>query len=112
MADNDDVIEGKLPLIRNPILRTTRSPRGTFDFTQADGQPNLESFGYRDEIYYSDEEIPEFAKYGEATSVEVFYDLFFAANLCVFAEVQDVTNGEQLANFVCYFWYAAVPFAS
>ncbi|KAM7187350.1 hypothetical protein V8F20_011014 [Naviculisporaceae sp. PSN 640] len=103
MADADDVIEGKLPLLRNPVLRITRSPGGTFDVTQHSAQPNLEGFGYRDEIYSPGEEVPEFERHTEATNIEVFYDLFFAANLCVFAEVQDVTNAQQLATFVCYF---------
>jgi len=33
----------------------------------------------------------------------VFYDLFFAANLCIFAEVKDVSNMQELGTFVAYF---------
>ncbi|KAM7182717.1 hypothetical protein V8F33_014080 [Rhypophila sp. PSN 637] len=103
MADSDDAVEGKLPLLRNPVVRTIRSREGTFDVLQANAEPNLNGFGYRDEVYLPGEEIPEFERHIEATSIEVFYDLFFAANLCVFAEVQDVTNAQQVATFVCYF---------
>ncbi len=44
---------------------------------------------------------------------QLFFDLFFAANLTVFSEVHEVTNPDQLTSYVGYFWYAAAaPFQS
>ena len=39
----------------------------------------------------------------EATNIELFFDLFFAANLTVFSEVHDVTNLAQLRSYMGYF---------
>lgn len=50
---------------------------------------------------YSDE--PEFRKHAEATNSEVFFDLFFAANLTVFSDSHDVTDLKVLSGYIAYF---------
>jgi hypothetical protein len=34
---------------------------------------------------------------------QLFFDLFFAANLTVFSEVHETTDGQKLASYVGYF---------
>jgi hypothetical protein len=36
---------------------------------------------------------------------QLFFDLFFAANLAVFSKVHEVTNKSQLSSYIGYFWY-------
>ena len=37
---------------------------------------------------------------------KLFFDLFFAANLTVFSESQQVTTTTKFASYVGFFWYA------
>ncbi|KAK4639885.1 hypothetical protein QC761_700940 [Podospora bellae-mahoneyi] len=95
-----DPDEDNVPLMKSPVVRVKSFPKESP--SPADGQggnPNFESLGWRE----SDDDHPEFEKHAEATNIEVFYDLFVAAILCVFAEVQDVTNLQQLNSFIAYF---------
>jgi low temperature requirement protein LtrA len=89
-----------LPLLRSPIVPgKNRSPASTF--RREPTAPDLEDFGYRDGP--ASGEVPEFERHQEATAIEVFYDLFFAANLTVFSEGQNITSPDKLATFVVYF---------
>ncbi|KAK4195345.1 hypothetical protein QBC40DRAFT_316548 [Triangularia verruculosa] len=94
--------EDSVPLMKSPVVRVKSFPKEGSTSSPAEGQggaTELDSFGWRE----SADENPEFEKHAEATNIEVFYDLFFAAILCVFAEVQDVTNLQQLNSFIAYF---------
>ncbi|KAK0611378.1 hypothetical protein B0T14DRAFT_571276 [Immersiella caudata] len=102
--DVDDLENPKLQLLSSPLIRIPKSngptPASTFPREQQTG-PDLEQFGYRDDLPQQD--IPEFRRHADATAIEVFYDLFFAANLTVFSDVIDINNTEKLATFVVYF---------
>jgi hypothetical protein len=37
-------------------------------------------------------ETPEFKRYEEATNIELFYDLFFVANLTTFTDAHDIND--------------------
>ncbi|KAH6681676.1 bacterial low temperature requirement A protein-domain-containing protein [Halenospora varia] len=53
-------------------------------------------------------ETPEFRRYEEATNIELFYDLFFVANLTTFTEVTDINSSTALksyAGFFCILWF-------
>lgn len=50
------------------------------------------------------EDIPQFKRYQEPTLLELFLDLFFAANYDVFGETQRVTNHDRFKAYVGYFW--------
>jgi hypothetical protein len=107
----DDHENSKLQLLSSPLIvggpRTSPSngptPASTFPREQQQSGPDLEEFGYRDEEGFPQRDVPEFQRHADATAIEVFYDLFFAANLTVFSDVIDITNGEKLATFVVYF---------
>lgn len=44
-------------------------------------------------------------KYEEPTLLEIFYDLFFAANYNVFSDTQQVTGHSKFKASVGYFWF-------
>lgn len=53
-------------------------------------------------------ETPEFQRYQETTNIELFYDLFFVANLTTFTDVLDINSVEALksyAGFFCILWF-------
>ncbi|KAK1239312.1 hypothetical protein MKX07_008800 [Trichoderma sp. CBMAI-0711] len=79
----------KLRLMKSPVV--LGSERGA-------EMPNLSEFGDR----YTDKSI-EFARHEEAGTLEVFTDLFFAANYAVFSKTQSVTSHERVASYIGYF---------
>ncbi|TGO43791.1 hypothetical protein BOTNAR_1247g00010 [Botryotinia narcissicola] len=53
-------------------------------------------------------ETPEFRRYEETTNMELFYDIFFVANLTTFNDVHDVNEVDALksyAGFFCILWF-------
>lgn len=53
-------------------------------------------------------ETPEFKRYEEATNLELFYDLFFVANLTTFTnshEINQVSSLKAYAGFFCILWF-------
>lgn len=40
----------------------------------------------------------------EAGMLEVFTDLFFAANYVVFSKTQQVTSTDRIGSYIGYFW--------
>jgi len=53
-------------------------------------------------------ETPEFKRYEEATNIELFYDLFFVANLTTFTDAHDINDVAALkayAEFFCILWF-------
>ncbi|KAK1750424.1 hypothetical protein QBC47DRAFT_310091 [Echria macrotheca] len=92
--------EGKLPLIVSPLVEKTQSQSLERVDERQPAEPNLTDLGFREGPNYDG---PEFERHREATAIEVFYDLFFAANLTVFSESQDITNMEKVTTFIAYF---------
>ncbi|KAL2061563.1 hypothetical protein VTL71DRAFT_6940 [Oculimacula yallundae] len=53
-------------------------------------------------------ETPEFKRYEDATNIELFYDLFFVANLTTFTDVHEINAVPALkayAGFFCILWF-------
>lgn len=53
-------------------------------------------------------ETPEFKRYEDATNIELFYDLFFVANLTTFTnahEINAITALAAYAGFFCILWF-------
>jgi low temperature requirement protein LtrA len=53
-------------------------------------------------------ETPEFKRYEDATNIELFYDLFFVANLTTFTNAHDINDVPALkayAGFFCILWF-------
>ncbi|KAJ6447087.1 sulfate permease [Purpureocillium lavendulum] len=53
--------------------------------------------------YEQDDDLPQFRRYEEPTLLEIFFDLFFAANYNVFSDTQQVTNHAKFKAYVGYF---------
>jgi len=43
---------------------------------------------------------PEFRRYEEATNIELFYDLFFVANLTTFTDAHDINEVPLVFSFL------------
>lgn len=48
-------------------------------------------------------ETPEFRRYKESTNIELFYDLFFIANLTTFTDVLDINSTRNLKSYAGFF---------
>ncbi|KAM5343971.1 hypothetical protein ACJ41O_012508 [Fusarium nematophilum] len=85
----------KLRLLKSPLTSTTEE---TFGSINEEDAPNLSQFGDR---YFDD--CPQFQKHEDATLLELFYDLFFAANYTVFSQTQGVNSHARFKAYVGYF---------
>lgn len=60
---------------------------------------------------YSSHDDPAFRRYAEATTSELFYDLFFVANLTTFTSILEINNRNTLTAYIGFFsllwltWY-------
>ncbi len=90
---------GKLFLIKSPLIDGHGLDGGSALHRDA-SRPDLEALGFRDGPHH---DTPEFQRHEEATYIELFFDLFFAANLTVFSEVHEVTNTDRLTSYIGYF---------
>ncbi|KAF2167609.1 hypothetical protein M409DRAFT_54194 [Zasmidium cellare ATCC 36951] len=55
-----------------------------------------------------DASTPQFRRFQQSTNIELFYDLFFVANLTVFTYEHEVNDGESLKQYVgffCIIWF-------
>ncbi|KAL6792179.1 hypothetical protein GGI42DRAFT_364747 [Trichoderma sp. SZMC 28013] len=84
-------VREKLRLMKSPVVESETSERGV-------EMPNLSDFGDR----YTDNSI-QFMRHEEAGTLEIFTDLFFAANYAVFSKTQSVTSHERVASYIGYF---------
>ncbi|KAF9772040.1 hypothetical protein IL306_010303 [Fusarium sp. DS 682] len=87
----------KLALIKSPLVAGSDSSIDGLP-TKAPTAPDLSLFGNR----YEDN-CPQFQKHEDASLLELFYDLFFAANYTVFCETQGVNSHERFKAYVGYF---------
>lgn len=74
-----------------PRLETVGSPRPSLTLRVADGRLH---------------------QHEGPTLLEIFFDLFFAANYNAFSETQKVTNHARFKAYVGYFWYASLLVSS
>lgn len=117
MATHDE--DTHLPLIGNPLQRSVRDSKRLSHLALAPlaTLPGIEPHARKEEYVafvqerFAQDETPEFHHHKEATNAELFYDLFFVANLTVFSYVHDVNDVETLAQYAGFFvllwftWY-------
>lgn len=86
----------------------------TFSKERSESLPNIYDERFKSDTYMDREddahmrETPEFKRYEEATNIELFYDLFFVANLTTFTDVHDINEVAALkayAGFFCILWF-------
>ena len=77
--------EKKLSLFASPLIHKsagTNSPhRSSAESTKEQAEANTLPLAAEDEALH---DTPEFHRHAEATTIELFYDLFFVANLTTF----------------------------
>ena len=52
--------------------------------------------------------LPQFVRHEESTTIELFYDLFFVANLTTFTSVHEVNSRKALTSYIgffCVLWF-------
>ncbi|CAG1976197.1 hypothetical protein SNK03_012300 [Fusarium graminearum] len=87
----------KLVLFKSPLIgRSDSSDNGPP--TKQPTAPDMSLFGNR-----YDDDCPQFQKHEDASLLELFYDLFFAANYTVFCETQGVNSPDRFKAYVGYF---------
>lgn len=90
----------KLRLITSPVVGDKKDSHSETASIQQHPQADVQELGYRDGPRH---DCPEFQRYAEATNSEVFFDLFFTANLTVFADEHDVSDLAELSGWIAYF---------
>ena len=54
------------------------------------------------------DELPAFERHEESTAIELFYDLFFVANLTTFSNIHEINSPKTLTSYVgffCILWF-------
>ncbi|KID86015.1 DHHC zinc finger membrane protein, partial [Metarhizium majus ARSEF 297] len=98
----------KLRIFSSPLVRRTsrlsqRGPAHGGSWRRIeDGHDESNSEHHRHDQDY---DLPQFQRYEEPTLLEIFYDLFFAANYNVFNDTQQVTGQTKFKASVGYFWF-------
>ncbi|KAM5348005.1 hypothetical protein ACJ41O_007829 [Fusarium nematophilum] len=90
----------KLQLLKSPLIADDRSGTETLapSTHRNPTAPDLSLFGNRYE-----HDCPQFQKHEDASLLELFFDLFFAANYTVFSQTQGVNSHERIKAYVGYF---------
>ncbi|CAI7615088.1 unnamed protein product [Penicillium pancosmium] len=88
---------GGLPLLRSPLSKPSErlgeTVEGVADVTT------------QDETLF---ENPQFEHYEATSNIQLFFDLFFVANLTSFTNVHEINSSEKLASYVgffCILWF-------
>lgn len=87
----------KLQLLTSPLVVEASSDTIPLNDNAA---PDLHLFGDR---YGPQHDCPQFQKHEDASNLELFFDLFFAANYTVFSQTQGVNSHEKFKAYVGYF---------
>lgn len=103
----------KLKLVGSPVLSRKNTGSGKMEpFVSAepmDGNGNRRIEGDLNEIDETLlEDLPAFERHEESTAIELFYDLFFVANLTTFSNIHEINNTKTLTSYVgffCILWF-------
>ncbi|KFH43697.1 hypothetical protein ACRE_055110 [Hapsidospora chrysogenum ATCC 11550] len=104
MASEDEhakpIINGKLALLSSPVVTVNEKTGGVMGGPGFGDLPDLSQLGDRPGPLLH---MPEFQRHEEAGNLELFFDLFFAANYTVFSQNQSVTSSTHFQAYVGYF---------
>lgn len=93
-AETDSFTEFKLALIKSPVMINDRPLRH-----ESINPADAENLGHRDGPR---NDYPKFEKHHNSTNLELFYDLWFVANLEVFTSVHEVSDRASMASYGGY----------
>ncbi len=114
-------ITKSLKLFASPVKRRklSNSTDGTYSGSQSEdgfGIGSVAPLGSRPpdrklSIRLDDDDLdalPEFQRHEEATNMELFYDLFFVANLTTFSAIHEINDIDTLTSYIgffCILWF-------
>lgn len=116
LAHNRRASTGPTPSEANPSV-TISGPLGISESRKAEKSYTQNIYNDRaDDVeeYYEKtrdhgfSDTPEFRRYEEGTNIELFYDLFFVANLTTFTDAHEINESSALksyAGFFCILWF-------
>ncbi|RAH63755.1 uncharacterized protein BO66DRAFT_433188 [Aspergillus aculeatinus CBS 121060] len=84
---------GRIPFVTSP-LHPFKSKSSTRHSSTSDGELGLAT---HDETLFED---PQFEHYEATSNIQLFFDLFFVANLTSFVTAHDVNSSKMLASYV------------
>ena len=97
----------KLRLVGSPVL--SRSSTGKMEpfvsSEESSRNQNLDTNEVDDALL---SELPAFERHEESTAIELFYDLFFVANLTTFSNIHEINSTKTLTSYVgffCILWF-------
>jgi hypothetical protein len=94
----------KLKLVGSPVL--TRTNTGKMEpFVSSESSSNMPVNEVDNALL---EELPAFERHEESTTIELFYDLFFVANLTTFSNIHEISTVKELTSYIgffCILWF-------
>ena len=99
----------KLKLVGNPVL--SRESSGMESYEGSAASSIRKGLGRRESetrTASTEDELPVFERHEESTAIELFYDLFFVANLTTFSNLHEIGNVKTLTSYVgffCILWF-------
>lgn len=96
----------KLKLVGSPVLSRASTGKMEPFVSSEERNRNQESDNTADDDLLS--ELPAFERHEESTAIELFYDLFFVANLTTFSNIHEINNTKTLTSYVgffCILWF-------
>jgi hypothetical protein len=96
----------KLKLVATPVK--SRSTTKVKPLANSDGNSNKNIQDINDidiDVLY---ELPAFERHEESTAIELFYDLFFVANLTTFSSIHEINDANTLKSYIgffCILWF-------
>ncbi|KAI5921689.1 hypothetical protein F4810DRAFT_712308 [Camillea tinctor] len=103
-AEEVDHDENRLAFFTSPVLSDDKIRTLSFPPRDVDELYDIETLGYR----YDVKQIPYFERHSSSTNLELFYDLWFVANLSTFTSVHQVTETTKLwsyVGFISILWF-------
>lgn len=95
----------KLKLVGSPVL--SRENSGKMDaFVSSEPRNENAAINRADEALLAD--LPAFERHEESTAIELFYDLFFVANLTTFSNIHEINDTKTLTSYIgffCILWF-------
>jgi hypothetical protein len=94
----------KLKLVGSPVL--TRRNTGKMEpFVSSESSSKLPVNDVDNALL---DELPAFERHEESTAIELFYDLFFVANLTTFSNIHEISTVKELTSYIgffCILWF-------
>lgn len=105
------------PWIASPLAQRPSSHNGDSEETKSAAAERVVEFDesqYDLHLHRTHTEEPLFREHHESSTVELFYDLFFVANLATFTSNHDIVDASSLKNYLGFFtllWFTWLQYS-